>query len=163
MTQATGQDISLPVHPPGTFRSLVALIARLGLGGMMVFAAYNKLSNPQEFAFSVKAFKILPDHLAILATFVFPWMELICGTLLIAGLWTRAAALVSVGQLLTFIAAIVSVITRDLNVKCGCFGKYDLFCSGPLGWCNVIQNSGFVLVGLVILATGPRRFGLSRR
>jgi putative oxidoreductase len=142
---------------------MLALAARVALGGMFAFAAYNKLANPQEFAFSVKAFKILPDHLAVLATFVLPWLEMICGVLLIGGVWTRAAALVGVGQLALFIGGIISVLERGLNVKCGCFGKYDLFCSGPLGWCNVGQNAMFVAIGLVILATGPGRLALSRR
>lgn len=148
---------------PGTLRSIVSLLLRLALGGLLLLAAYTKLSNPQEFAFSIKAFKILPDHLAVLATFVVPWMEAICGVLLVLGLWARSAALAGVLQLAVFIAAIVSVILRHMNVSCGCFGKYEPFCTGPLGWCNVIQNSVLLVAGLLILALGPGRFAVCRR
>lgn len=141
----------------------LVLPVRVFLGALFVMAGVLKVSDPQAFAFSIKAFKILPDHLALLATFVLPWLEMICGVLLIGGVWTRAAALVGIGQLALFIGGIISVLQRGLNVKCGCFGKYDLLCSGPLGWCNVGQNAMFIVIGLVILATGPGLLALCRR
>ncbi len=42
-------------------------------------------------------------------------------------------------------------------------GEYDLFCSGPLGWCNVKQNAGFLALALLIFVLGPGRFALARR
>lgn len=142
--------------------SVLLLVLRIALGGVFLLAGFVKLSDPQSFAFSVKAFKILPDHLAILATFVFPWLEAICGVLLIAGIWTRAAAVVGVLQLIAFIAGIISVLARGLSVSCGCFGKYDLLCSGPLSLCNVGQNTGLLLIGVVLAVFGSGRFALAR-
>lgn len=144
-------------------KGLLPLIARLALAGVFALAAGVKLTDPQTFAFSVKAFEILPDHLAILTTFVLPWLEAICAVLLLLGLWSRAAALILALQLVVFIAAIVSVLARGMSVKCGCFGKIDLFCSGPLGTCNIAQN--FVLLGLalVVLALGPGFLAMDRR
>ncbi len=159
----SGCDCNSSTSAPGLIRSVLALLARLFLGGVMAFAAYNKLNDPQAFAFSVKAFKILPDHLAILATFVVPWLEAICGAMLILGVWTRAAAFMSILQLGAFIAGIWSVLDRGLNVTCGCFGKYELFCTGPLGTCNMIQNASLAGVGVLILLTGPGRLSLCRR
>lgn len=142
--------------------SAVLLVLRLALGGVFLLAGFVKLSDPQSFAFSVKAFKILPDHLAVLATFVFPWLEALCGVLLVAGIWTRAAAVVGVLQLAAFIAGIISVLARGLSVSCGCFGKYDLLCSGPLSMCNVGQNTGLLLTGVVLVMFGSGRFAAAR-
>ncbi len=134
--------------------STVLLLARLGLAAVFGFAAFVKLTGPQSFADSVKAFKVLPDHLVILATFTIPWAEALCAVLLLLGLWTRAAALVLSVQLAIFIAGIISVLVRGMDVKCGCFGQYDLMCSGPLGWCNVGQNALLLAGALLILVRG---------
>jgi uncharacterized membrane protein YphA (DoxX/SURF4 family) len=142
--------------------SFLLLVARVALAGVFLLAGFVKLSDPQSFAFSVKAFKILPDHLAILATFVFPWLEAICGVLLLLGIWTRPAAIVASLQLAAFIAGIISVLARGLNVSCGCFGKFDLLCSGPLSICNVGQNSLFLLLAIVLVAFGSGRIAVAR-
>lgn len=141
---------------------LAALLARLALAGLFALAAGVKLSDPQSFAFSVKAFEILPDHIAVLATFVIPWLEALCALLLLLGLWARPAALLLSGQLLVFIAGIASVLWRGMSVKCGCFGKLDPFCSGPLGWCNIVQNVVLLALALLVLAVGAGYLSIDR-
>lgn len=157
--------MSVPSHAdrrPGFALTLTLLLARVVVAAVMVLAGIVKISDPQQFAFSVKAFKILPDHLAVLATFVFPWLEVLCGVLMLLGLWTRAAALVAALQLAAFIGAILSVLARDMSVTCGCFGKYDLVCSGPLGWCNVAQNAVLLALALLVVARGAGRLAVTR-
>lgn len=142
---------------------LAALLARLVLAGLFALAAWAKLGDAQSFAFSVKAFEVLPDHLAVLATFVIPWLEALCAALLLLGLWARPAALLLSGQLLVFIAGIGSVLWRGMSVTCGCFGKLDPFCSGPLGWCNIAQNAVLLTLSLLVLAAGPGYLAADRR
>lgn len=140
--------------PARAAESFLLLLVRLGLAAVFGFAASVKLQGPQSFADSIKAFKVLPDHLVVLATFTIPWAEAICALLLLLGLWTRAAALVLSVQLAVFIAGIASVLARHMDVTCGCFGKYDFLCSGPLGWCNVGQNALLLAGSLLILFRG---------
>jgi uncharacterized membrane protein YphA (DoxX/SURF4 family) len=149
-------------RPRSVLESILLLAVRLTLAGVFGFAAWSKLTNPQSFADAVKAFRILPDHLTTLATFTLPWAELICALLLLLGFSARAAALVLAIQLAAFIAGIISVMARHLAVECGCFGKYDLLCSGPLGWCNVGQNALLAAGALLIFLRGPGRFGMDR-
>lgn len=141
---------------------LIALLSRLALAGVFGLAAGVKLAGPQEFAFAVKGFDLLPDHLAVLATFVVPWTEALCAALLVLGLWSRAAALVLAGLLVAFIAGIGSVLARGMSVECGCFGKLSPFCTGPLGWCNIVQNLVLLGLSLVVLALGPGYLALDR-
>jgi uncharacterized membrane protein YphA (DoxX/SURF4 family) len=147
----------------GGFPGVILLLLRLFLGGMFIFAATVKLNDPQGFSESVKAFKILPDHLAQLATFAVPWIEALCGVALVLGLWSRASALVIALLLAAFIAGIASVLSRGLSVSCGCFGKLQPFCSGPLGMCNIIQNAVLMVIGLLVAAFGGGLISLDRR
>jgi uncharacterized membrane protein YphA (DoxX/SURF4 family) len=149
----------------GVFGSGVLLILRVAVGGLFLLAAYQKLfSGPfasQNFYESVRAFKVVQDvELMRLATFMIPWVELFAGLALIAGLWTRAAGLVISLLLTMFIAGIVSVVVRNMDVDCSCFGKYKLLCGNkaielfkdtkPMGWCKVWEDAA-LLVGAVAL------------
>ena len=147
----------------GVGRATVLLGTRLIAGGLFIFAGWIKLADLQSFANSVAGFKIFPEeagHLVMLATFAFPWLEVICGLLLIAGLWTRAAALLTVALLLSFVGAIISVIVRGMSLECGCFGKLDFVCDGPIGWCSVVRNLIHAGIAALPLLLGSGRFGL---
>ncbi|GMV26323.1 MAG: hypothetical protein AMXMBFR58_23540 [Phycisphaerae bacterium] len=152
-----------PVNERGGVAGAMLLVLRVALGALFLLAAYVKLSDPQGFSESVRAFKILPDHLAQLATFAVPWTEGVCGVCLVVGLWTRSAAGVVTALLLVFIAGIASVLWRGLSVHCGCFGKLQPFCSGPLGACNILQNAVMALVGFALMAWGGGVLSMDRR
>jgi uncharacterized membrane protein YphA (DoxX/SURF4 family) len=149
------------IHPAGW----VVLPSRLILGGLFVFAAWMKLSNPQAFADSVLAFKIIPEkaeHLSTLTTFVVPWIEMIAGVMLIVGLWARAAALVLSLMLVVFIVGIASVLYRHMDVSCGCFGKFEWPCRGNLGYCQIGRDVAMLAMGLIVVARGPGPLAIDR-
>jgi len=142
---------------------VAVLLCRVLLAGLFLFAAYNKLvgtNAPQIFSSSVTAFMkradgtvAMPDWAVRLTVGVVPWVEVIAGVLLLLGIWTRAAATVLSGLLVVFIALVIQAIVRDLDLSCGCFGKLSPFCPEKVSWCNVIQNSTMLGLGLVILLT----------
>ncbi len=156
--------MTTPATRPAHSRSKLAFVLlalRLLLAALFAYAAVLKLDNPQAFANSVKAFEILPDHLAQLATFAVPWTEIVIAACLILGFWTRAAATLLAIVLAVFIYAIVSVLTRGLIVSCGCFGDAAKgICGDTLGWCNVVQNSVLLGLTLVVAIGGYGRTGL---
>jgi len=154
-----------PRWTDGPIVSVGLLIARVLVGGLFVFAGVIKLQDPQQFAFSVAAFKIFPegaigDPLTLLATFAFPWAEILLGAMLILGVWTRSAALLTVLLLAGFIGAITSVLVREMSVTCGCFGKIDFICGETLGVCSIIRNSVMLGITLLPLALGSGQFGI---
>lgn len=142
---------------------LLILLARVAIGGLMIFTAYLKLkpadgllaSGPQTFALNIKAYQILPDHLVMLAAFVIPWAELLAGLLLLLGLRARAASLVLCLLLASFTVGVVSVIARGMNIECGCFGSFKLLCSGPITWCKVGENALLLALAAWPLVRGP--------
>lgn len=146
--------------------SYVALPLRFVIGGLFLLAAYNKLfveNGPQVFSSSVKAFKTVDPQttplLFQLAVFGTPWIEIVAGIALVLGLWTRAAASVLAALLVVFIALITSVIFRDIDTKCGCFGKLSPFCGDQVGVCNIIQNT--ILLALTLMIANARTHYLS--
>jgi uncharacterized membrane protein YphA (DoxX/SURF4 family) len=135
-------------------------VSRVVLCGVFGLAASTKLSSPQEFAFAVDAFEVLPKNMVPVATFVVPWIEAICAGLLLVGLWTRASAAVAGLLLAGFIALTISAIMRNLSLSCGCFGKVRLLCPEKLGWCNVIQNTILMLPAIFLAVKGHGRLGI---
>ena len=149
------------------------LILRLILGGLFIFAASVKLSDPQGFFDSIHAFKLpayfsqnlglhMGDaaHLERLATFAVPWLELLAGLALVFGYCTRGAALVLSALLVFFLFGIYTVLARKMDVTCGCFGKFEIPCQGAIGWCHVGRNTVLLAFGLTILSGGSGRFAL---
>jgi putative oxidoreductase len=151
--------------------AVMLLVLRAFLGGVLLYAAALKLQDPQQFAFAIRAYQIIPEgakHLVTLGTFVVPWLELIVGGMLVIGLWGRAAAIVGAGLMALFVYAVWSVIARDLNVTCGCFGKLKgpFGCEGPIGMCKLAENLTLLASALALTAFGPGSIsvdGLCRR
>jgi uncharacterized membrane protein YphA (DoxX/SURF4 family) len=141
---------------------LVLFVARVVIGGVFVFSAYQKLraagvtpegapipSGAFVFALAMRSFDIVPEALVPFAAYVTAWCEGVIGLALVVGLWTRAAGLLSVLMLVVFTSAVASVILRQMDLTCGCFGKFKLLCEGPVGWCKVGEN--LVLVAIALL------------
>lgn len=100
----------------------LALSIRLVLGGVFVWAGAAKLVQPSFFVETVAAFAILPvDWVAPFALSVI-WIELIAGGLLLLDIWPRSNALVVLGLLVVFSAALSISMYRGNDVACGCFG-----------------------------------------
>lgn len=160
------KDEARPLSFGDGVMSGVSLLARWQLGAIFLWAAWAKLkwagdrieAGPQTFALAIKAFKLdpklLPDWLVKFSTFAVPWTEAICGVLLIIGLFTRAATLVTGLMLVLFIGLIADAMRRGLNLAhCGCFGEQGLICkSGDLP-CHIVENCFMLAACVVILLT----------
>lgn len=117
---------------------LLGLAGRLTAGAVFVYAGFLKLAAPaEEFAYAIETYKIMPDAVALLAARTVPWVELYLGLLLIAGLYTRLAALGTAGLLAFFELLLAQAWLRGLPVtSCGCFGSGS---SNPL-WLEFVLN-----------------------
>lgn len=97
------------------------LVLRIILGTLFIYASYDKVLNPQQFAIAVRAYKIIPVELSNLFAIMLSWSELIAGILIIVGVMTRQAASAIFIMLAMFIIAILVSIIRGLAIDCGCF------------------------------------------
>ena len=82
----------------------------------------GKLLDPQQFVFHVRAFQLMEDPWNAWAAMGLPWLECLTGIALLLP-WTALGGAASATAMLTmFIAALISVRARGLEVNCGCFG-----------------------------------------
>lgn len=132
-------------------RGLDLCFVRLVLGGLFLFAAVIKLQDPQAFATAIKAFRLLPTDVIVWPAFIIPWMELVLAVALVAGLWSRSAALGLALLLIAFGGAMVSVMARGLDVECGCFGR---FFGQKVGWESLVRNVVFLALAAPVVARG---------
>lgn len=109
---------------PGRRRLLdvVGLLARLLLGGVLVYAGAVKVGHPLTAERAVQAYEILPMDLAGWIGLGLPFVEIVLGVLLVLGLFTRPVAVISTLLMLAFIAGIAQAWARGLTIDCGCFG-----------------------------------------
>ena len=100
----------------------MGLLARLVLGVVLIVAGGLKVTSPAVSARAVRAFQILPYDFAGYVGYALPVVEILVGLLLVAGLLTRASAVVGGLLMLAFLVGIISAWMRGLNIDCGCFG-----------------------------------------
>ena len=95
--------------------------ARLILGAVFIYASLEKIQNPAGFAQAIYNYRMVPEALINIMAIVLPWLELICGILIIVGVFVRGSALLIGAMLAVFIVALSSAILRGLDISCGCF------------------------------------------
>ena len=97
--------------------------ARLVLGGVWIAAGLLKVGDLAASGRSVVAYRLLPYPVATTLGAVLPFVEIGLGLLLVLGLATRLAAILSAVLQIAFIIGIVSAWARGLRIDCGCFGS----------------------------------------
>ena len=121
-------------------------IFRIMVGVVFLYASIDKITNTAYFASAISNYQILPDSIVNLVAIILPWLELICGFLLLIGMWYRSAALVISFLMIVFIIAITSVIIRGLDIDCGCYGSDTL-----IDWSRVIEDIFLLTFSLQII------------
>ena len=96
-------------------------LVRIGFGVVFVAASIDKIIHPDAFAHAVHNYQLLPDVTINSVAIVLPWLELILGFLLMAGVWIPGGVLLSSGLMTIFFVVLVYNQVRGLDVACGCF------------------------------------------
>lgn len=131
------------------------------LGALLVWASLSKIASPVEFHGDLMAYKLpLPDVLLRFTAMVLPWLELLCGVLMIAGTARRAAVLWAMVLFAVFVLATGQAWARGLEISCGCF-KLDFLGVGALvKFLESVQFAFFrallLLAGAIYVLRGPR-------
>jgi uncharacterized membrane protein YphA (DoxX/SURF4 family) len=123
------------------------LVFRVVLGGLFIYAGVVKVVDPLGFAQDIRNYRLVGQSLAFVAAVVLPWLEILAGAFLVAGVWKRGAALIITGLLVFFIVLTLITIARGLDVECGCFGSL----SRRSGWGVVLEDLGMLTLGLCLL------------
>lgn len=141
------------------------ILSRLFLGGIFVYASFDKILHPLAFAEIVYNYQILPDLLVNVAALLLPWIELMVGLSLIMGVCLPGALLISFLLLLFFFGSLVFNMARGLDIDCGCFtASIGPSSGGHMVW-YLLRDGFFLLVSAFLLFSffeAPRRSQLGR-
>jgi putative oxidoreductase len=131
----------------------LALVLRLGLGGLLVVAGALKLRAPVAFATEIANYQLLPAFAPYVAA-VLPVVELVIGGALVVAprAWRRAAALGALALLAAFTVAVGSAFFRRINIDCGCFGTGG----GPITGLTLARNVALMAAAAAIVALDER-------
>ena len=103
------------VHP------YTALVGRIVLGLIFVFASFYKILHPAAFVQAVIGYKLLPFFMVNLFALILPWLEFISGIFLLLGLLTGGSILIINLLIIMFLFAMISALVRGIDIGCGCF------------------------------------------
>ena len=140
-------------------RDIVGTAARLGLAAVFLISGVIKAIDPDATYVAVRAYDVLPKAGVELVAGVLPWFEIVLGLLLLAGIATRAAAVVSAGLLLVFVAGVTQAWARGLSIDCGCFGGGGAVAPDQTTYgLELLRDAGFLLLA-GWLVVRPRTLG----
>ncbi|MBC8216343.1 MAG: DoxX family membrane protein [Candidatus Marinimicrobia bacterium] len=125
---------------------LIILFARFVVGGIFLYASFDKIANPGAFARSIENYHMLPFGLENMVAIILPWIEFFVGLALIFGFLIDGAALISMGMMMFFIIAITSAILRGYNIDCGC----GLREGEIVGISRLIEDAGYLFLSWAI-------------
>jgi uncharacterized membrane protein YphA (DoxX/SURF4 family) len=132
---------------PTPIAPVLALICRLALGILFLYAAWEKIIEPREFAIAVYNYRLLPDGAINLVAVVLPWLEVLLAASLIIGYYVRGSSLLSALLFMVFAAALTISLVRGLDISCGCFGGS----AGSINWLYLVRDLSLLVMAVFVL------------
>ncbi|NMC49328.1 MAG: DoxX family membrane protein [Desulfovibrio sp.] len=139
----------------------LAVLLRMLMAGIFLYASYDKILHPADFAAIIKDYRILPDILVNPAAIILPWLEMILGLLLLAGKWLEGALFLVNALMLLFWTALVVNAFRGIDIGCGCFSTAKES-GGNMVW-YIFRDGFFVLLSLAAWYLGVFKKNISTK
>jgi uncharacterized membrane protein YphA (DoxX/SURF4 family) len=121
-------------------------VLRSTIGAVALWAALEKLRDPEAFTRGVRRYRLIPQRFAPLVASTVIATELVIGTLLVLDRWPLFAAGAAAGLFALFSGAIVVNLLRGNRVPCECFGSSE---RESLSWASAARA-----LLLLVVATG---------
>ncbi len=144
------------------------VLLRVFLGVYFIYTGYNKVLDPFVFLKGVHLYDMLPatpPHFLNGTAIVLPWLEIICGTVLVLGLFTRGAGVLIAGMLCVFTPAIFLRALSMMHEEAISFFQVAFDCGCGTGkeiiWIKLCKNTGMLLGAIVVIISRSRRFSLT--
>lgn len=140
--------------------SYTTLLSRLVLGGVFLFAGVSKALDPGSLAASIRSYGLgLPEWFVSLSAYSLPYLEILLGLYLLAGLFTKPSVWATNALMILFIAALAQGVARGLEIDCGCFGTVAGNEAGSL-WLDALRDVGLLALGLHVALAPTGRFSV---
>ncbi len=136
---------------------LAALVARFAVGGILIVAGAAKLGYAVDLAATLAAFRLLPAWSIASLAVALPYLEVILGLYLIAGLHERLVGSLACAQFCIYAGAIASAAFRHLPLDCSCFGPSD---TSIANWPHVGLDLSLAAAALFVARAAPTDFSV---
>lgn len=143
-----------------SIRPWVGTVARVALGAIWIWAAWSKLANPRGFVQTVRAFDATPEWLSKAIGYGLPVLEVCIGALLVLGIVTRAAAIVSGLLLFVFLIGLAQASARGIKLECGCFGGGGTTVGSTHYTLDILRDVGLIVVSAYLVIWPVTRFSV---
>jgi uncharacterized membrane protein YphA (DoxX/SURF4 family) len=149
-------------------RQTLLLLFRVILAAVFIYAALQKIGKPLMFADEIEMYGIIgPGPVLYLAAIILPWIELLCASALLTGIFMRGSALILSAMNIAFIIVITyrtagimsaeGTPFREVYFDCGCgFGA-------TYAWKKLIEDAVFVAFSISVLFSPSYRFVAGRK
>ncbi len=125
-------------------RRALLIVARLALAAIFLWAGIAKLREPwMLFAMQLDSMHIFPDASITFFARTMPWIEVMLGLLLIAGIQMRYVASAATALLAVFFTVVTILYLRGFQGDCGCFGPGE-----QLGPKTLVRDAMLVLLAI---------------
>ena len=127
-------------------------ILRWLLAIIFVWAALSKIANPQEFYADLVAYR-LPVAVVLLrsAAIILPWLELLCGFLLVLDFRVHAALIWILLLSLAFVIVTGQAWARGLHISCGCLDLRLIGLEENSGAARFLESPAFAFFRALLL------------
>ncbi|WP_432736518.1 MauE/DoxX family redox-associated membrane protein [Maridesulfovibrio sp. FT414] len=132
---------------------MVRALPRILLGFVFIVASADKIVDPAGFAEIIRNYQLLPAMMVGPVAFFLPWLEFVCGAMLVCNIMLETATAILTAMLLVFIAALSANLYRGIDVACGCFSTDATKASGMIE--TIIRD--VILLGIAGLVFRFRR------
>lgn len=144
------------------WHSYLLLVVRLYLGWVFLFACWHKIVHPEAFALDVATYQLLPRSLVHAFAIYVPWLEMLVGVCLVVGFRARAAALLVVVLMLSFIVALVWALHLGLDMSCGCFASQAAAGEDSISWRTLVRDLTWFALAVYVAALDRNPLGIER-
>ena len=135
------------------------LILRLALGSLFIWASIDKIAHPAYFARAIDNYHILPAVLIPPFAAILPFVELLAGSFLFLGLFSKENSLIITVLLLIFFIALSTSLARGIDASCGCFKSAG---GDPISLFHIFRDLSFLAASSLVLFFESGKLGLDR-
>lgn len=111
---------------------------------VLIWAGLSKLADPTSFYGAMLEYRLpFPTLLLKGAAVILPWMEILCGLLLVAGIARKATSFWVCAMFATFLILVGQAFLRGLDLSCGCLNLGPLGISADSKLAHTLESAGF--------------------
>lgn len=130
----------------------ISLLVRLSMAGILIAAAIPKMLDVDESVRAVRAYRLLPEAVVPLVGTALPYLELVLAVVLLAGVFTRWAAIAWLVMMAAFVFGVAWAWAKGYSIDCGCFGGGGDVAEGTADYPgHMLERAGFVALGTFLL------------